>query len=306
MNLSVQVKRVNIAGPLSLARDVLGADDSPFFVLNSDVICEFPFKYLLDFHIAHGCEGTLMTTPVEDPSKYGVVCLKAGTTVIDSFVEKPSDWVGDQINAGIYIFNPSILKRIKHNKPMSIEQEVFPKMARDGQLHATPLIGFWADVGQPKDFLAGSSLYLESQNSKNTGVLSKESFVVGNVLIHPSAKIGEGCKIGPNVVIGPNTTIGSGVRINDAVVLAGATIKDYAWVRNSIIGWHSSVGRWTRIDNVTVLGEDVHVKEEIFVNGATVLPHKVFLLLILECFSGYFDPSNCHVEQVNKQQDIFH
>jgi mannose-1-phosphate guanylyltransferase len=277
MNLSAQVIKINIAGPLSLARDVLGSNDSPFFVLNSDVICEFPFQYLLDFHIAHGCEGTLMTTPVDDPSKYGVICLKSGTTVIEQFVEKPSNWVGDQINAGIYIFNPPVLKRIRHSKPMSIEQEVFPKMARDGQLHATPLVGFWADVGQPKDFLAGSSLYLESQNAKMTGILSKDAFVVGNVLIHPSAKIGEGCKIGPNVVIGPNTTIGAGVRVNDAVVMAGAMIKDYAWVRNSIIGWHSSVGRWTRIDNVTVLGEDVHVKEEIFVNGATVLPHKVFL-----------------------------
>lgn len=103
-----------VAGPLSLARGVLGADDSPFFVLNSDVICEFPFKSLLEFHKAHGAEGTLMTTPVEDPSKYGVICLKPGTTQIDKFVEKPTNWVGDQINAGIYIFNPPILARINH------------------------------------------------------------------------------------------------------------------------------------------------------------------------------------------------
>jgi mannose-1-phosphate guanylyltransferase len=108
------VKSPNSAGPLSLARDILGKDDSPFFVLNSDVICEFPFKSLLDFHQSHGAEGTLMTTPVEDPSKYGVVCLKAGTTQIERFVEKPQNWVGDQINAGIYIFNPKILSRIRH------------------------------------------------------------------------------------------------------------------------------------------------------------------------------------------------
>lgn len=51
-----------LAGPLSLAKAILGADDTPFFVLNSDVICEFPFKELLDFHVSHGCEGTLMTS----------------------------------------------------------------------------------------------------------------------------------------------------------------------------------------------------------------------------------------------------
>jgi mannose-1-phosphate guanylyltransferase len=157
---------------------------------------------------------------------------------------------------------------------MSIEKEVFPFMARDGQLHASPLSGFWADVGQPKDFLTGTSLYLQSIAKKAPETLAKGAQYKGNVLVHGSATIGNGCKIGPNVVIGPNVTIGNGVRLNNTIVMGGATVKEYAWVNESIIGWHSSVGRWTRIDGTTVLGEDVHVKDEIFANGATVLPHK--------------------------------
>lgn len=43
---------------------------------------------------------------------------------------------------------------------MSIEKEVFPKMASDGQLYAMELRGFWMDVGQPKDYLAGMAKYL--------------------------------------------------------------------------------------------------------------------------------------------------
>lgn len=38
---------------------------------------------------------------------------------------------------------------------MSIEKEVFPNMASDGALYAMDLVGFWMDVGQPKDFLTG-------------------------------------------------------------------------------------------------------------------------------------------------------
>lgn len=57
----------------------------------------------------------------------------------------------------MYIFNPSVLSRIEL-RPMSIEKEVFPFMARDGQLHAMELQGFWMDVGQPKDFLTGKFL----------------------------------------------------------------------------------------------------------------------------------------------------
>ena len=50
---------MQIAGPLALARDVLGADGEPFFVLNADVVCEFPFAEIIAFHKSHGKEGTL-------------------------------------------------------------------------------------------------------------------------------------------------------------------------------------------------------------------------------------------------------
>ena len=48
------------AGPLALARELLNVDNEPFFVLNSDVICDFPFKDLLQFHRNHGKEGTIV------------------------------------------------------------------------------------------------------------------------------------------------------------------------------------------------------------------------------------------------------
>ena len=48
------------AGPLALARDHLQADQEPFFVLNSDVICEFPFEEMIKFHKSHACEGTIV------------------------------------------------------------------------------------------------------------------------------------------------------------------------------------------------------------------------------------------------------
>lgn len=58
----------------------------------------------------------------------------------------------------MYILNPSVLSRIEL-RPMSIEKEVFPFMATDGQLYAMELQGFWMDVGQPKDFLTGNFGY---------------------------------------------------------------------------------------------------------------------------------------------------
>lgn len=49
-----------VAGPLALARELLNSDQEPFFVLNSDVICDYPFKKMLALHKAHGKEGTIV------------------------------------------------------------------------------------------------------------------------------------------------------------------------------------------------------------------------------------------------------
>ena len=277
IEFSVETEPLGTAGPLKLAEKILGKDDSPFFVLNSDVICEYPFKELADFHAAHGDEGTIIVTKVEEPSKYGVIVHKPGqTSRIDRFVEKPVEFVGNRINAGIYILNPSVLKRIEL-RPTSIEQETFPAICKDGLLHSFDLEGFWMDVGQPKDFLSGTCLYLSSLAKKGSKKLtsSSESFVYGgNVLIDPSAKIGKKCRIGPNVTIGPNVVVGDGVRLQRCVLLAGSKVKDHAWVKSTIVGWNSSIGKWARLENVSVLGDDVTIGDEIYVNGGSILPHK--------------------------------
>lgn len=274
---SVETEPLGTAGPLKLAERILGKDDSPLFVLNSDVICDYPFKELAEFHKAHGNEGTIVVTKVEEPSKYGVVVHKPDhPSRIDRFVEKPVEFVGNRINAGLYILNPSILKRIEL-RPTSIEQETFPEMVRDGQLHSFDLEGYWMDVGQPKDFLSGTCLYLSSLTKKGSKLLTpaSEPFVNGgNVMIDPSAKIGQNCKIGPNVTIGPNVVIGDGVRLQRCVLLAGSKVKEHAWIKSTIVGWNSTVGRWARLENVSVLGDDVTIGDEIYCNGASVLPHK--------------------------------
>jgi len=280
IHFSLETEPLGTAGPLKLAEAILGKDSSPFFVLNSDVICDYPFEDLAQFHANHGDEGTIIVTKVEEPSKYGVVVHKPNhPSKIDRFVEKPIEFVGNRINAGLYIFNPDILKRISL-RPTSIEQETFPAMTRDGQLHSMDLEGFWMDVGQPKDFLSGTCLYLSSLSKRSSKLLTTYSVSTapfihgGNVLIDPTAKIGKNCKIGPNVTIGPNVIVGDGVRLQRCVLLRNSKVKDHAWVKSSIVGWNSTVGKWARLENVSVLGDDVTIGDEVYVNGGSILPHK--------------------------------
>ena len=60
-----------------------------------------------------------MVTRVDEPSKYGVVVYDHTNGKIDRFVEKPQEYVGNKINAGMYIFTPSILNRIEVSSKFS-------------------------------------------------------------------------------------------------------------------------------------------------------------------------------------------
>lgn len=100
---SHETEPLGTAGPLALARDLLTSSDEPFYVLNSDVICDFQFRELEAFHRNHGQEGTIVVTKVEEPSKYGVV-LYNDAGCINDFVEKPQEFISNKINAGKYTF----------------------------------------------------------------------------------------------------------------------------------------------------------------------------------------------------------
>lgn len=207
--------------------------------------------------------------------------MKEKTGQVKEFVEKPKLHVDDKINAGIYLLNPSVLDHIKL-RPTSIEKEVFPQIAEEKKLFAMVLPGFWMDIGQPKDYISGLSLFLDSLRKRDSFKLATGPHIIGNVLVDESARIGEGCLIGPDVAIGPGCVVESGVRLSCCTLMRGVRIKKHACISSSIIGWHSTVGKWARVENMTILGEDVHVCDEIYSNGGVVLPHKQIKSSILK------------------------
>jgi mannose-1-phosphate guanylyltransferase len=135
------------AGPIRLAKELILADNPSglLFVFNSDVICHYPLDKMVEFHKSHGGEGTIMVTEVEDPTKYGVVVADANNK-IERFVEKPQVFISNKINAGLYLFNTSVIDRIE-NRPTSIEREIFPKMADEQKIFQMILQGYWMDIG---------------------------------------------------------------------------------------------------------------------------------------------------------------
>lgn len=261
------------AGPMVLSKDTLDdGKNSPFFVLNSDVICDFPLKEMLKFHMEGGSDATILTTPVEDPSRFGVVVMREKSSRVRCFIEKPTENVGNSINAGIYVLRPSVIDMIPL-RPTSIEREIFPKLAEENRLSAFELKGFWADIGEPAGFIRGTELYLRFLQEK--GALSGDApcEITGNVLLSPECIIGRNCKLGPNVVIGHSVIIGNGVRIQNSTIMSGSVVKDNSYIGSSIIGSNCIIGKWARICNTSILGERSRVSDEVHASHTYTLPN---------------------------------
>jgi mannose-1-phosphate guanylyltransferase len=78
---SQETEPLGTAGPLALARDkLLDGSGEPFFVLNSDVISEYPFAELIQFHKSHGGEATIMVTKVDSLSLYHFLAQSTHTS----------------------------------------------------------------------------------------------------------------------------------------------------------------------------------------------------------------------------------
>ena len=140
---SKEEQLLGTAGPLKNAEALItdnGTNDSPFFVVNSDVLCAYPLRDLLHLHVKNGREGTVLVTRTDRPSAYGALVVDERTGRVRHFVEKPETFISDLINAGVYVFSPSVFRRIAAGRAVSMN-ELLPGMADEEQLHSMLLTG---------------------------------------------------------------------------------------------------------------------------------------------------------------------
>jgi len=162
LRYAVEPEPLDTAGAIRFAALAAGIDDT-FVVVNGDVLNDFDLRRLLALHRDRGAEGTIHLTPVDDPSRYGVVPTDADGRVL-GFIEKPpldeapTNW----INAGTYVLEPSVIDRIPEGRKVSIERETFPAMVTDGTLFALQDSCYWIDAGTPASQVTGDSWPLSS------------------------------------------------------------------------------------------------------------------------------------------------
>lgn len=241
-------------------------------VFNGDVLTNIDLAAALRLHKKRKAQATIVLTPVEDPSRYGVVETDSAGNVL-RFLEKPTP---DQttcrsINAGIYILEPETFDRIPSGRAYSIEREYFPSLVElNNTFVAFHSKGYWLDIGTP-------ATYLQAHRDIMTGlckafpfldVTLNEPVIGANVTIEPGARLTPPCFIGdgstiqsgaeirPKSVIGRSTVIEKDAVIEDAVLWNDVVVKSSSTVRGAIIGHRCEIGPHSALGPGVVLGDD--------------------------------------------------
>jgi mannose-1-phosphate guanylyltransferase len=254
LHYAVEPEPLDTAGAVRFAALSAGIDET-FIVVNGDVLTDLNVAELWDFHKSHGAEGTIALTPVEDPSRYGVVPIDDDGRVLE-FVEKPAPGTAptNWINAGTYVLEPSVLDRIASDRKVSIERETFPAMVADESLFALHSDTYWIDAGTP-------DTYLRAQLDLIDGIRANEIAVLPSDEIDSSALV-------ENSVLGADVVVGNGTIVRNSILMDGVTIGPGVRIHDSIIASGARVGPDSHISDLTVVGAGVEVPAQSELTGA--------------------------------------
>ena len=245
LRYAVEPEPLDTGGAIAFAARAAAIDET-FVVVNGDILTDLDVWRLVELHRERGGEATLHLTPVEDPSSFGVVATDEDGRV-QRFVEKPprESAPSRMINAGTYVFEPSMIERVPVDARLSVERVVFPAVAEEGRLFAWCTEDYWIDTGRPE-------LYRQA----NLDAVDGRRRAVHETAVAPDARV-DG-DVGSSV-LGAGVVVEAGADVRGSVLLAGCRVGDGATVTDSILGPGSQVGAGAVLDDV-VLGRGAVVE----------------------------------------------
>jgi D-glycero-alpha-D-manno-heptose 1-phosphate guanylyltransferase len=148
LSFAVETSALGTAGalrnalPLTASRQILA--------LNGDSIFHWDIGAIRTAHQRCGAEATISLLQVEDVSRYGSVTVQNERVI--SFLEKQAEPQPGLINAGLYLFERSVIETIPAGRAVSLECEILPALAAKGKLAAASFKSDFIDIGLPQTY----------------------------------------------------------------------------------------------------------------------------------------------------------
>ena len=261
LKYTVEPQPMGTAGAYKFAEDLIR---EPTVVFNGDILTDLDLKTVIRQHNERNAVATIVLTPVEDPSAYGVVETEDDGRV-RRFLEKPKpdESTCKNINAGTYVLEPQVLDLIPRGENHSFEYGLFPRLLENGEAFFAhiPQRTYWMDIGTPSRYLQAHQDLLANRVSRIHIKDRRGKFdAATHSTIDELSMIGDECTIKPgaeiiNSVLGRGCYIEERARIENSVIWSHTRVGTAAQIQDAIIGRGSHVGRSTLVGPGAVLGD---------------------------------------------------
>ena len=280
--------------PLGTAGSVKNAEgflDDTFVVISGDALTDINITQAVEFHKNNRAEATLVLSEVDVPLEYGVVVTDDVKNIV-RFVEKP-DWsrvIGNTVNTGIYILEPSVLKLFGRGEMFDFGKDLFPMLLENKH----KLMGFvsdryWCDIGDTDTYIR---CHYDILDKKITLPLSAPEvadgiWVANGVDVDVNAikapvYIGQNCTLG--CVPGRYSVLESGVRcgkdavIDRAILHSGVSADDNVCLHGCVIDNDTHIMKGAKVSDGAVVGRSCEVGSGCVIkNSIKVWPDKKIL-----------------------------
>ena len=245
--------------------------DTPFLVVYGDQIVD-P-RVITNVVNEHGDgPATLGIIPGKNVRDYGGAIVEDGRVV--DLVDRPEDDREYQLNAGVYVFEPAVLKTIAQAETkageLSLIDGIVSVIESDQPVRAVVSDGFWVDATYPWDLLDIAERLLDrgferrkATDGDGAPAIHDSAVVRDPVSIAPDCEIGPGAVIGPYVALGENVTVGPNAVIRRSVLDMDTRVGANATVIDAVTGVGTRIGAGSTIPGGP---GDVRVDERMFEN----------------------------------------
>jgi NDP-sugar pyrophosphorylase family protein len=272
-NVGLKIRYVVEPVPLGTAGAIKYAGDKlteSVVVFNGDVLTQIDLAAVLRLHRERKARATIVLTPVENPSAYGLVETDAEGNV-KRFLEKPKaeEITTNKINAGIYVLEPDTFDRIPSDVSWSIERSYFPSLVERGETFvAYTYDGYWIDIGTPEKYMQVHRDIMdgrfEAEPFKGHATrrwvaddarLEDGATVDGPCFIDEGVLVKAGARIGPYSVLGRQCQIEEDARIDGAIIWQNGRVGREAVIAKAVLGRNCHIGRSAAVGAGAVLGD---------------------------------------------------
>lgn len=136
--------------PMECVKDIIKLDESFILVMGDNLYSISDLKkFFIDdeFNYISGLKHP-------NPQKYGVL-IRNGEDYLEKIIEKPTTYVGDLINTGLYKFTPSIFKKLPLVKKSSRGEyeitDAINLLAKEKRVKIKEISDYWLDFSKPED-----------------------------------------------------------------------------------------------------------------------------------------------------------